>query len=140
MDTVTACRNRFEFMRGSSDCVRAAFASVLNIAYEDMPEIDPRRWQEQINEFLYDRGFSTINVKLSEGSHPPLGLHVASIESIRGDGFQHCVVVRDGEIIFDPELRESNGKPTGKATILEYTVIYPLDYGWWRNNGQAWTQ
>lgn len=126
---MTAERNRFEFMRGKSDCVRASFASVLSLPYEDLPDIDSSNWVPEIIKFLEPMNLTILNVKLDASTPALPGLHVASIGSTRGNGYEHCVVVRDGEIIFDPEQIATNGRPLGKTEIIDYTPIVPLDAG-----------
>jgi len=118
-----------EFMRGANDCVRASFATVLGIPYELLPEIRPDKWQEDIDKFLEPMGMFTVNVKLEEGHSPLNGLLVGSIESTRGGGYQHCVVLLDGEIWFDPERRETQDKAPRQTKILEYTLIVHRDIG-----------
>lgn len=129
MNQNQAQRSRKEFMRENRDCVRASVATVLSIPYDDVPAINPLTWQEDLNRWLYEKGFSTLNVVLKDDSAVVRGIHVGSIASNFGQDHQHCVVLKDGKVWFDPQLKDSQGRPPSQPEILEHTVIFPLDAG-----------
>jgi hypothetical protein len=108
---------KFVEQRSDDDCLRAALASVLDLAYEDVPE-NVRAGDEQHNRmqaFLSGRGLVAWTFGLHGVTDPqlmfghekipyhlhPTGYWLASVGSPRNED-DHGVVMRGSHIVWDP--------------------------------------
>lgn len=106
------------------NCLAACFASVLEVPLSEIPNfarcgeawfVDALAWFAPMN-------ISLAFVGYDEGLRSPAGYAILTVQSIRGP-FQHCVVAKDGEIVWDPSPRRTDG--IGKK--LFWTVFTVLD-------------
>ena len=114
------------------DCWTACLASLTGLPLEGFPNApdvkDPNYEEAALNEIVY-----TQEVKRHLTDHGwmwrpwsgvrsiPGGYAIATGPSPRRPGFDHCVVVKDGEIVHDPHPSRAS-----IAKIIEYEIVIPL--------------
>lgn len=116
--------------RGPHDCLRACVATVLGLAYEDVPEflalaeVEDRAapWRRRLYDFLATHGLVPWEFGLHGEDRPllmfggtpiaynvmPPGLWIAAVQSPRIEG-THAVVMKGGQVIWDPHPRREMG-------------------------------
>ncbi|ARV77204.1 hypothetical protein FDI21_gp033 [Pseudomonas phage Noxifer] len=93
------------------NCMQACVASLLNLPLADVPHFhedgcDVETFWERVEDWLADRHY------LLRYGHPEKTLCIASGKTVRGTN--HCVIMRDAELIHDPHpsrvgiIRETN--------------------------------
>jgi hypothetical protein len=107
------------------DCYRTCLANMLGIARDKVPHyvttMDPKEWEDEVQpkytEWLSDRGLQELAIPV--GGDVSLN-HIlewqrtrsafpatAMLTGTSGTYCNHCVLIRDGEIIHDPSLDDS---------------------------------
>lgn len=91
-----------------ADCLRACIASILEMQIERVPNYHTN-WLKLYNDWLLPTGLTLVWFDEGAG-HPirPRGFSILSAKSPRGD-FDHCVVCRDGDIVWDPHPQREMG-------------------------------
>ena len=114
------------------DCWTACLSSLTGIplsGFPDPPDVrDPEDEEAQLMEIGYGQ---SVRKHLNDNGWmlrpwdgvrlAPKGLSVATGPSPRRPGFNHCVVARDGTIIYDPHPSRD-----GLLEITEYEIVVPL--------------
>lgn len=105
------------------DCQRAVIASLLELTIDQVPHFaqeaggDPELYWNGIQRFLGARGLVYLTAPARAGAvffGEGVDLfHEISGPSPRGNGVLHCVVGRNGQIVFDPHPSRAGlaGKP-----------------------------
>jgi D-glycero-D-manno-heptose 1,7-bisphosphate phosphatase len=105
----------------NGNCFSACVASILHIPLGEVPPFCTYGdWWERFNEWLKPQGYYATIIRYSE-DHAPLGFHILSGKSPRGD-FQHSVVAMGNDIVHDPHPSRS-----GIETRVDQILIVPLD-------------
>lgn len=111
----------------NGDCFRAVIASLLELPIEEVPHFihdgldDPNTWYVRLTEWLRPRGLAYLEHDVSAdggegwrkyfaGQNVNL-YHAITGPSPRFKGEMHCVVGRNGEVVFDPHP-EASGVPS----------------------------
>lgn len=135
------------------DCLRACICSLFNIEVEHVPHFarygfdDPKEvadhhgWWWALVGFVdtLEPSYATLTLKPEEAPEPSesvddlFGCYMASGKSPRGD-WQHCVVGRGGEIIWDPH--PSRAGLDGPVTEITYFKRRDVVFGRTRDGEQ----
>jgi hypothetical protein len=111
------------------NCVAACVASILDVSITDVPDFTPETWGEELAEWLIERGWSLLNLRFDDGcdQRMPLGYSMAAIPAGPPfpEHYNHCVVCKDGKIVWDPK----RGDMPGDRRASEYTLLYPQEPG-----------
>lgn len=93
------------------NCLAASLASILENNIDDYPQLpNDKSWYPLINDYLNKLGYTLLLIEgVSEfalkGFHLIIGYNESS-------GMKHCVVGKDGKVVFDPSpFRDQNSKP-----------------------------
>lgn len=117
------------------DCVRASYASLLDLPLEDVPHFDPRYDQRaEERAWLRKRGLDLVVVPVEHG---PDGKLVGTLPTIPSDLYHlisggsprhkvhgHRVVARGGHVVWDPHPER-----TGVTHIRAYLFVVPRNPG-----------
>jgi hypothetical protein len=111
------------FQTRDDNCVAACVATILGCRIEQVPDFDPDNWAVQLREWLNESGWTLTNITIEEPEWLQ-GLTLGAI-TMPGStpGWKHCVVCRDGKIVWCPIY----GKLSGVQSAEEYTILYPLE-------------
>jgi hypothetical protein len=109
------------------DCLRAAFANCLNLPIASLPHFEDAAWFDRWCAWFRERGIGLIWYGFRPGIlHTLPGLYVLSVKSQRLPGRTHCVVARDGEIVFDPHPH-AECEPSDPSTANGAYLFHLLD-------------
>jgi hypothetical protein len=113
------------------DCFRACIASILELPIEEVPNPAPEdHWWKAWHGWLLPLGLQLVEwspAKDEPTCCPLLGYWIATVSS--PGACNHCLVMRDDEIVWDPAptQKRSEDNWTAEDQILRVTVIAPLD-------------
>ena len=114
------------------DCYAASIASVLEIPLSEVPRLDGSEgmthegydaYRERLYTWLRERNLEPLFFSASQ-EWVPSGYSVLSVESPNFPGFEHAVVVLNGEVVWDPH--PNRGKHEFGAKV-GYTIFQALD-------------
>lgn len=112
------------------DCVRASVASLLDLDPHDVPHFtcqdDTRVWPLAIAGFAAEHGWRISRRAYDGGALPKFGLAIGPSPR----GVSHMVVVRDGEMVWDPH-------PSREGLVDVQQVIEFTRPATWPNEQQA---
>jgi hypothetical protein len=92
-------------------CFRAALASILNLAENQVPDFKEANLDPAVNEFLSEYGLPYARRPATLPA--PQGYHVT--EGVSPRGGQHAVVGRDGHFVHDPHPQDGTGRGLQKV-------------------------
>jgi hypothetical protein len=87
---------------GSSDCLQACVASVLELEIGEMPELNPMdedSWTKSLHDFLLPMGLGFIWATMPVDPH---GITIGSFAAGTLSRREHCCVMINGELAWDP--------------------------------------
>ena len=100
-------------------CFRASLASILNLREDQVPDFTECNEDPGVNQFLKRYGLKYEEVPYDR-ENLPIGWH--TVLGISPRGGMHCVVGKDGKIVWDPHPQDGTGrglvKPTGYGLLL----------------------
>lgn len=117
--------------RHADDCWNACIASLFELPYDevaDMPRGSDDTWRRRWTEWFAERGYAFGERYLNLGENGRwVGygeLTIACGPSPRREGRDHCVIARDGEIVWDPHPDREH--PIAKITsVIEFLPLDP---------------
>lgn len=93
------------------DCFTACIASLLEIPYEDIPDIPLWGWMEVVSPFLRKNGFTYEGyqkpekaIELSVGID---GFYIVDVPSQNFEGIFHSVIFKGLDFVFDPSTAKT---------------------------------
>ncbi|QIN79619.1 hypothetical protein GBA65_15035 [Rubrobacter marinus] len=115
----------------AGNCYAACVASILELALEDVPDVAPNDngedgWNEAWGGWFRERGLTTYNLVRGEGDDRPFeGYTIGTVPSRNGP-YEHAVVCRDGEVVWDPNPANAE-KPYDSSEATSWEVFALLD-------------
>lgn len=115
----------------AGNCYAACVASILELPIDELPDATPdqaggEEWQEVWGRWFRGRGLITYNLVRGEGNDAPFaGYTIGSVASRHGD-YDHAVVCRDGEVVWDPNARNAD-EPYDPSEVKSWEVFALLD-------------
>ncbi len=112
------------------NCWQAAVASVLDLPLDDAFDQtkhdwrDPVPWYDAWLKWLARYSLATVYVQGMGKVTTPYGYHLADVDSVTIPGGLHIVVVKDGEVVHDP-----NPHAETVGDIKGVHLFVPLDAG-----------
>jgi hypothetical protein len=112
-------QTKFHTKKAKGNCMAAAFASILNLPLESIPQFEKMardEWQESLFRWLHRIGY---DMEVWHEDESPKGYAIANGPSSRGVG--HSVIYKDGKLAHDPH-------PSGDGLVrVEYFwIVYRL--------------
>ena len=101
-------------------CFRASLASILNLREDQVPDFPECNEDPGVNQFLKRYGLRYEEVPYDR-ENPPVGWHC--ILGISPRGGMHCVVGKDGKIVWDPH--PIDGSKHGLTKPMGYGLLLP---------------
>lgn len=112
------------------NCVQACVASIFELQLHEVPAFDAETWGDELSAWLEHRQLTMINIAFANDFPPergiPKGLSLGAVATRSPrfpSSYKHCVVCRDGLIIWCP----IEGQQAGTERAEEYTIFYPID-------------
>lgn len=108
-----------------TNCLQACLASILEIPIKDIPDFSDREWLKELNDWLFPRGFYVLDFHFDDPDDHRLlqGYQLGAIPSNNHPGKMHCVVCRNGHIVWDP----LTGEKEGEEIAADYDIFIALD-------------
>lgn len=107
-----------------NNCVAACVASVFELELSQVPDFDPMTWGEELVEWLLPKGLCFVNIAFAH-EYVPQGYSLGTTKagSAFPPDYKHCVVCKDGKIVWCPKI----GTVDGMEMSDEYLIFYPLN-------------
>lgn len=102
-------KKREERLRYEKGCLTDCVAYFLNVHPMNVPYfVYPRKgWMDRLKKFFKDNGYVVYWVYVQQGTRlskvPKKGIHLVCGDSLKYKNTSHCVVYKNGRLIYDPQ-------------------------------------
>ena len=106
------------------NCFAACVASILEVPLAEVPSVPEPAWWPALEAWLAPRGLAVLHFAVRpEDIYRPPGYAILHADAPRDPEVKHAVVVRDGEIVWNPHPMRHLGVGAHRG----FTVFVALD-------------